>query len=116
MSKTDPAEDIERIRRIRDEASEPEVETQVEMYVCPVEGCSRTVIGSPDALRSHVRQSGEESHRHRTLNEALEIEFEEEAYHADWGPGLSQDGDERQESIYTDYEGAWGPGAPTVGP
>jgi len=112
MSKTDPAEDIERIRQVREGRSDSDEESQVEMYICPIEGCSRTIIGSPDALRSHVRQSGKQSHHHRTLNEALEVKFDEQAYHSVWGPGHSQDGDERQESIYEDYRGEWGPGAP----
>lgn len=104
-------QDLERIRKAR-EGSDETTESP-ETFTCPIEGCSRTVIGSPDALRSHVRQSGEGSHRHRTLDADLEIEFDEEAYHATWGPGL-REGSEEPDSIYAGYEGEWGPGAPTV--
>lgn len=110
MDTSEAKQDLERIREAR-EGSE-EMTDAPETFTCPIEGCTRMVIGSPDALRSHVRQSGEESHRHRALNSALKIEFDEGAYHAEWGPGLPEDGDDRRESIYDDYRGEWGPGAP----
>lgn len=102
-------QDLERIRKAR-EGSDESTDSP-DTFTCPIEGCSRTVIGSPDALRSHVRQSGEESHRHRRLDDALKIEFDEEAYHAEWGPQLPEDGDERRESIY-EPDDLWGPGVP----
>jgi len=112
MSKTNPSEHLERIRQARD-SEESSTET-AETFTCPIDGCNRTVIGSPGHLRNHVSQSSDIGHRHRTLNDSLEIEFDEEAYHAEWGPGISEDDDERRESIYDGYEGVWGPGAPKV--
>jgi len=102
-------QDLERIRKAREGGDE--TTDSPETFTCPIEGCSRTVIGSPDALRSHVRQSGEESHRHRRLNDALKIEFDEEGYHAEWGPQLPEDGAERRESIY-EPDDLWRPGVP----
>jgi len=111
MNANDPAEDIERIRRAREGDSESSDESEVEIYVCPIEDCSRTVIGDRTHLMNHVRQSDEESHRHRRLNDALKIEFDEEAYHAEWGPQLPEDGDEGRESIY-EPDDLWRPGVP----
>ncbi|SFS65936.1 hypothetical protein [Halostagnicola kamekurae] len=111
MSETENQDKLERIRKARE--GEENSTDPPDTFTCPIEGCSRTVIGSPDALRSHVRQSGEESHRHRTLDSALKTELDEVAYHAEWGPGL-REGSEEPDSIYADYEGDWVPGAPTV--
>ncbi|THE64098.1 hypothetical protein D8Y22_14375 [Salinadaptatus halalkaliphilus] len=76
--------DLERIREARegreDQGEEPEV------LVCPIDGCDRTVIDSPANLRHHVKQSKDDAHRFRTLNEDLEIEVDEEAYYSQWGP------------------------------
>lgn len=82
-------QDLERIRQARDgDADDVRDETEpAETFTCPIEGCSRTVVGSAKHLRSHVRQAGDDTHRFRTLNEELELEFDEEAYHAAWGPG-----------------------------
>lgn len=84
MSTIDARKDLERIRQAQ-ESEEPSTET-AETFTCPIEGCNRTVVGSPKHLRSHVRQAGDDAHRFRTLNEELELEFDEEAYHARWGP------------------------------
>lgn len=111
MSLTDAKQDIERIRRVREKPVEPSEESEVEVFTCPIEGCNRTVIGSPGHLRNHVSQSSDIRHRFRTLNGELEIEFDEEAYHAEWGPGLSEDDDEERESIYEPGD-PWGPGIP----
>lgn len=83
MNSPEPSEHIEQIRDTRDDRSESEVQ----IFVCPIEDCSRTTVGSPRDLRSHVRQAGDDAHRFRTLNEELAIEFDEEAYHDSWGPG-----------------------------
>ncbi|MDS0280927.1 hypothetical protein [Haloarcula onubensis] len=109
MDAPEAKQDLERIRKAREGSDE--TTDSPETFTCPIEGCSRTVIGSPDALRSHVRQSGKESHRHRSLNDALKIEFDEEGYHAEWGPQLPEDGDGRRESIY-EPDDLWGPGVP----
>ena len=109
MSQTDPAEDLERIRRARD--SEDTISDSPEVYTCPIEGCSRTVIDDPSSLRSHVRQAGNDAHRFRTLNEDLDIELDEEAYHATWGPGMREQIPTEPESIYEPGD-PWGPGAP----
>lgn len=106
MSRPEPADDIDRIRQARNDRSEPE-ETP-EVYRCPIDGCSRTVIGDPSDLRHHVRQSEAEGHRHRSLDAELEIEFDEASYHAMFGPGVSS----RLASIY-DPGDPWGPGVPT---
>lgn len=87
MSTPDPADDVDRIRQARDDRAEDEPE----VFVCPVDGCSRTVIGNPGDLRNHVRQAEDDAHRHRSMNEDLEVEFDEESYHAMWGPGDRDD-------------------------
>jgi hypothetical protein len=114
MNASDPAEDIERIRRTREGKSESSDESEVEIYVCPIEDCSRTVIGDRTHLMNHVRQAGDDAHDGLELNTDLEIVEQsepEDDYHSQWGPGLREDSDE-QESIYVGYEGDWGPGAP----
>lgn len=114
MNAGDPTEDIERIRRAREGGSEPNEESEVEIYVCPIEDCSRTAIGNRTYLMNHVRQAGDDAHNGLELNTDLEIveqSFSEEDYHSQWGPGLRDESDD-QESIYADYEGNWGPGAP----
>lgn len=90
MSKTDPSDDIDRTRRARDDRTEPD--EAPELYRCPIDGCSRTIIGNPGDLRNHVRQSEVPSHQHRTLTDDLEIELDEESYHSMWGPGVSNIG------------------------
>jgi len=101
-------QELKRIRQAREEMDSTEMET----FTCPIEGCNRTVIGSSGHLRNHVSQSSDIRHRFRSLNEDLEIEFDEEAYHAGWGPGLLKDSEEEQESIY-ELGDPWGPGVPS---
>lgn len=83
MSTIDARQELERIRTARDDG-EPSTEP-AETFTCPIDGCSRTVVGSPKHLRSHVRQAGDAAHRFRTLNEKLEIETKWSAMN--WGPG-----------------------------
>lgn len=112
MSKLNPSEHLERIRQARD-SEEPSTET-VDIFTCPIDGCSRTVIGAPGHLRNHVQQTEDAYNRFKLLNEELEIEFDEEAYHAGWGPGHKET-EERDEnwSIYHPGD-PWGPGALNV--
>lgn len=81
------------------------------VYRCPINGCNRTTIDDPSGLRSHVRQAGDDAHRFRTLNEELEFEFDEEAYHSTWGPGPRDAELGSQDSIY-EPDDPWGPGIP----
>lgn len=113
MSLANAKQDIEQIRRVREEPAEPSEESETETFTCPIEGCNRTVIGSPGHLRNHVSQSSDIGHQFRTLNENLEIEFNEGKYHASWGPGLSKDDEEDRESIYEPGD-PWGPGIPWI--
>lgn len=108
MSLSEARQDLKRIQQVRDRQASTEI---AETFICPIEGCNRTVIGSPGHLRNHVRQTEDASHRFKSLNEELEIEFDDEAYHAHWGPGLR--GEERDEdgSIYEPGD-PWGPGVP----
>lgn len=85
MSLADAKQDIERIRRAREEPAEPSEESEIEIFTCPIEGCNRTVVGEPANLRHHVQHSGEPSHRFRTLNEDLEIVVHWDRMN--WGPG-----------------------------
>lgn len=43
------------------------------VYRCPIEGCSRTVLDNPGDLRNHVTQSNDHNHRQRTLDEDLQV-------------------------------------------
>lgn len=83
MSRSEPSRDLERIREARDAGESSET---VETYTCPIDGCSRTVIGEPANLRHHVKQSKDDAHRFRTLNEDLEIVVHWRRM--DWGPGI----------------------------
>jgi len=89
MSLADAKQDIERIRRAREEPAESSEESEVEIFTCPIEGCNRTVVGEPANLRHHVQHSGEQSHRFRTLNEDLEIVVHWDRM--DWGPGVPEE-------------------------
>lgn len=89
MSKTNPSDDLERIRQVRNGQDKP-TET-ADIFTCPIDGCSRTVIGSPEHLRSHAAQAEDDAHRFMTLNADLELEFDEETYHSAWGPGQRSD-------------------------
>ena len=88
MSLAEAKQDIERIRKAREEPEESSEESEVEIFTCPIEGCSRTVVGEPANLRHHVQHSGEQSHQFRTLNENLEIVIQWEQM--DWGPGVPE--------------------------
>lgn len=111
METSEAKRDIKRVQQVREENTKPTEEA--ELYRCPIEGCSRTVIGEPSSLRSHVRQTGDDAHRFRTLNEDLDLEFDEEAYHATWGPGAQEQAPSEPESIY-EPDDPWGPGLPAV--
>lgn len=109
MSLQESRRELERIRRLRDDGPSGEQETEV--LVCPVEGCSRTVVDDPAGLMHHVRESKDGGHRFKRLTEDLELMIDREKYRAMWGPGVG--GDDRGEywSIYED-EDPWGPGIP----
>lgn len=109
MNSSEAKRDIERVRQVRAENTEPTEEP--ELHRCPIEGCTRIVIDNPSGLRSHVRQAGDGAHEGRILTENLEVEVDEESYHANWGPGVRDGPPPEQESIYAEYEGEWGPGA-----
>ena len=102
-------QDLDRIRQLKED--QPESTDGPEVYRCPIDGCNRTVIDNPSGLRSHVRQSGDAAHEGKILTENLEVEIDEESYHANWGPGVRENSPPEQESIYAEYEGEWGPGA-----
>ena len=81
----DAQDDLAKIRRARDGLTE-EPDDAPEILTCPIEGCSRTIIDDPGALRNHVTQESDEEHRHRTLDEDLEVvDLWDEM---DWGPGV----------------------------
>lgn len=87
MKQTDPSVDIDRIRRAREQKTDSnDGGDSPEVFTCPIEGCSRTVIDDASNLRSHVRQAGDDAHRHRTLTEDLEIVAHWERM--EWGPGV----------------------------
>lgn len=71
MSSTESRDKLERIRQARegDNASSD----GPEIFTCPVEGCTRTVVGNPTALRSHVHQSNDADHRGLKLDSSLEL-------------------------------------------
>lgn len=83
MSRTENRDKLERIRQAREPTNM--TDDGPTLYECPIDGCSRTVIGEPGHLRNHVRQSSDDAHRHRTLSEDLEVETEWSAMN--WGPG-----------------------------
>lgn len=86
MSETNPADDINRIRRAREQKTDSnDGGDNPEVFVCPVKGCSRAIIDDPSSLRSHVRQAVDDAHRHRTLTEDLEIEVHWSRM--EWEPG-----------------------------
>jgi|GEM_PF-2614832 len=103
-------QDINRIRQAR--AGDNGSTDSPEVHTCPIDGCSRTVIGESGHLMNHVQQSSDDAHRYQTLTENLEVEFNEEAYHNDWGPGIREPELDETQSIYDDYDGLWGPGIP----
>lgn len=51
----DAQDDLAKIRRPRDGSTE-ESDDAPEIFTCPIEGCSRTMIDDPGALRNHVIQ------------------------------------------------------------
>jgi len=77
--------ELERIRQIRDGG--PSEEPETEILVCPVEGCSRTVVDDPAGLIHHVRESRDDGHRFKRLTDDLELVTDREGYHTMWGPG-----------------------------
>lgn len=81
----DTQDDLAKIRRARDESTE-EPEDAPDILTCPIEGCSRTIIDDPGALRNHVTQESDEAHRHRTLDDDLEVVVQWEAMDWGWGP------------------------------
>lgn len=98
MGHSESREVFDRINRAKNSKSESSDSPDNAVWVCPIEGCSRTIINDPSSLRSHVRQAGDDAHRFRTLNEDLNIEVNEEQYHSEWGPGV-REGREMANSI-----------------
>lgn len=86
MSQTDPADDLARIRRAREQTTDNGYNPAV--YRCPIDGCARTIIADRDDLRSHVRNAGDDDHRYRTLSEDMEVVVQWEQM--DWGPGAPE--------------------------
>ena len=80
----DAQNDLAKIRRARDGSTE-EPEDAPEIFTCPIEGCSRTMIDDAGALRNHVTQESDEAHRHRTLDENLEVVVQWETMNWGWG-------------------------------
>lgn len=111
MSTTESRDKLEQIRRVR-AGGEEQTETP-ELFSCPIEGCSRTVVGEPNHLRNHVRQSGDEAHRNKRLSEDLEIERAWEEM--DWGFGIPAfdiaPALRERESVYEAGD-PWGPSTP----
>lgn len=83
---SDARDDLERIREAREGPDEPTAEPEV--FRCPIEGCSRTIIADPTDLRSHVRNAGDDDHRYRTLSEDMEVVVQWEQMN--WGPGAPE--------------------------
>lgn len=105
---TEAKRDLERVREARDGDGSSQG-AEVELYTCPIDGCSRTVVGELANLRHHVRQTTDEAHDGLALNGDLEVvelndeseetesdsdsdslvtpDIDEEAYHSQWGPG-----------------------------
>lgn len=82
---TEAKRDLQRIREARDGDGLSQG-AEVELYTCPIDGCSRTVVGEKANLRHHVKQSKDDAHRYRTLNQELQV-----VVHwgqMDWGPGV----------------------------
>jgi len=103
MSQQESRCELERIRELRDgESSE---EQEVEILVCPVEGCSRTVVDEPANPIHHVRQAGDDSHRFKRLTEDLELVIDHEEHHAMWGPreGTDRSGPRARSTAITDW-------------
>ncbi|ELZ06793.1 hypothetical protein [Natrialba aegyptia] len=84
MSSPDPADDLERIRQAR-EGDDSSDGLDVEVFICPVQGCSRTIIGDSANLRHHVRQESDDDHAGFELTEDLELVKRWEQM--EWGPG-----------------------------
>lgn len=71
MSLSDPSDDLDRIRSARE--GDDDSSNGPEIYRCPVEGCSRIVVGDRVSLFSHVAQSSDDDHSGLELNDELEI-------------------------------------------
>lgn len=111
MSKTESRNKLKQIRQARED--DDGSTDGLKVYTCPIEGCSRTVLGDPGHLMNHVSQSSDDIHQYRTLNEDLEIVVHWEEM--DWGPGTpafdsppSTDGTESVD----EHDDRWGPGVP----
>ena len=110
MSIEESRRELKRRRQVRDR--EPSDESETEILVCPVEGCSRTVVDDRAGLIHHVRESRDDGHRFKRLTEDLELVTDRERYHAMWGPRLREnEGRDGNWSIYRDGD-PWVPGVP----
>lgn len=104
MGITETHNKLEQIRNVR--RGSENTSDDVEIYVCPIDGCGRTVVGDPGHLRNHVSQSIDNDHRGLTLDSNLEIVVS-------WGPGVRDDPEPDGEwSIYDNITDLWGPGVP----
>lgn len=71
MSDSDSRDKLERIRQARD--GDDRSTDGPEVYQCPIDECSRTVIGNAGDLRNHVSQSRDDLHCGLKLSESLEL-------------------------------------------
>ena len=71
MSLTDPSDDLDRIRSVREGSSENSSSPAI--LECPIDDCGRIIANGRDYLMHHVRQSSDEDHEGLRLNDELEI-------------------------------------------
>lgn len=114
MSTTEARQDLDRIRRAR--AGNDGPTDGPEILVCPIDGCNRTIINDVAGLRSHVRESVDDDHRFKILNEDLQVEIDETAYHSAWEPGGRDEYDDSGIRSAYDPEDVWRPGVPVIEP
>ncbi len=84
MSQSESRETLEQIRRAKERGDSGDA-PDVEVLICPVQGCSRTIIDDPSNLRHHVRQLSDDDHAGLELTEDLELVKRWEQM--EWGPG-----------------------------
>lgn len=94
----DAQDDLAKFRRARDGSTE-ESKDSPEIFTCPIEGCSRTIIDDSGALRNHVTQETDDTH--------AGIELDDDLNPVEIGDRSNEDHD----SIY-DPGDPWGPGVP----
>ena len=80
MSKSESHDKLDQIRRAR--SGDQTESDSAEVLTCPL--CGQPML-SEGPLRNHVANSNDSDHRHRRLNQDLEVETEWSAMY--WGPG-----------------------------